>query len=449
MNDKPCPKYLMTLDSVRDNSEDNDLIGEYNILKNALEGYPTVLSPNQAMDSLVLQDIVIGNDKNGRNPFCEAVQRGIVRVAIPKEYRDLIDYCIASLTRSRKGDEFVISGLKFLNVKDSENNFVHPLQERKELAEYICKKLSCYRKKSQTVNYPQWLEQNQKDEVDYYINSVILLDRSIEFYEDYRSNKKIFPVILETMLKKRLSEVEFVDVQRTKLIKILLREIKRRKEPSIYRSHYYRVIGKVSKDFDKAVCDEIKTIVDIAYNRILASALSATVELGVSDEHAVIVKSVMKNNKPQASKTYSKKVKNTKQSSYCAVNWEQIVYIYDEVKELVKKENLEWLQALRVFYSRERTAPFKKAVGFVASKSIKVGLSLIAPSTGVAGNIAAFCSDPVGDGISNVFGSLIDAPSSIKDLGNQILRARGTVKTLDTFITIESKAKKQGQEQND
>lgn len=55
--------YSIILDSVRSKSADNQVMAEVSLMRAALHGTPVVLSPNQAMDSIALQEIIIGNNK--------------------------------------------------------------------------------------------------------------------------------------------------------------------------------------------------------------------------------------------------------------------------------------------------------------------------------------------------------------------------------------------------
>ena len=56
--------YSMNLDSVREKSTNNQIMAEVSLMRAALMGNPAVLSPNQAIDSIVLQEIILNNNKN-------------------------------------------------------------------------------------------------------------------------------------------------------------------------------------------------------------------------------------------------------------------------------------------------------------------------------------------------------------------------------------------------
>ncbi|MCM1230487.1 MAG: hypothetical protein NC489_10155 [Ruminococcus flavefaciens] len=172
-------------------------------------GNPAVLSPSQAMDSLALQDIILSNNKSDfrLNYFCQAVELGIVRIAIPENDRDLIECCLNSLGRglTSPSAEFIISGLGFLYAKDDNEKEIHPYSQRCEVTRCIMESLKKGRRNTSMVSLPDWLEPEEKILIEQYIESIVLLDRAVDTYENFVSVKKLYPQILEKLTIDRLT----------------------------------------------------------------------------------------------------------------------------------------------------------------------------------------------------------------------------------------------------
>lgn len=423
--------YSMNLDSVREKNTSNQIMAEVSLMRAALLGSPAVLSPNQAMDSLALQEIILANNKTDfrSNSFCRAVELGIVRVAIPGNFRDLVDCCLDSLNRGLDDSrsEFIISGLNFLYEKDETGHEVHPYEQRCEVTRAIIKSLTEGRKKYTTVTFPDWLSDNEKDMIRQYIESIVLLDRAVDTYENFTSVKHLFPGILEKLAVERLTEEE-PDTELASILDILRKECTKPGAP-IYRSYYYRFTDELRHDYSAETLAEVRTIIDIAYNRIMALSVSTDSEVSIPNNFDKLSDSIIKSEEPECAFQSSYET----ETDVSGLDWEMIIWIYEEIHEIMKEKGLDWRDALNALYVRESKMPFVLSGKYICYTSIKVVLSSFIPG----GAIINFIQELIDDISGDVAGDRL--PGSPREVIKRSRQAKEAKNILDTIIFKESK----------
>lgn len=426
--------YSEILDSVRENNEDNSIMSEVSLMRAALMGDPVILSPNQAMDSINLQEIIMNNSKSGSsaNAFCRAVELGIVCVAIPKQFRDLTAYCIAALNRglSDSQNEFIISGLQFLYFKDDQGKELHPYEERCRVTECIVERLNEGRRRNNGTSLPEWLSTDEKNMVDQYIESIILLDRAVRTYEDFTSKKNEFPFILERLIVNRLMEEE-PETELSKALIFIQKECSKPEAP-IYRSYYYRTINGKSDVFSSKTIIEIKTIIDIAYNRTMAMSVKTGSEISIPNNLTKLSDTIIKNDEPELAVQASYK----KEIEASGMDWTTVVWIYEETQAIMQDKGLDWQEALLTLYSRESRMPFVMSGKYLCFTSIKVVLS----GSIVGGAIINFLQEIINDSIGDMAGEKL--PGSPKEVIARSKKAKEVKKMLDTIIFKDKDNKK-------
>lgn len=425
--------YTMALDSVREHNVENIIMAETSLMRSALMGNPVILTPNQAMDSLALQDIILNNNTSNsqKNPFCTAVSKGLVRVAMPREprvYRGLVDYCFDALQRglNEPDHEFIISGLKFLYQKESNGNEVHPYTQRCEILRYISIRLENMKRRYSGSEIPAWLTTDEKRMVEEYIESIILLDNAVSEYEDFVYQKKLFVLFLSQQIAERL---KLQGAQATvSLLNVLHQECSKPYAP-IYRSYYYRFISKRKSEFGTEAYDEAKTIIDIAYNKTMALSVGTNTELNIPSSMKKLSKSIISQEKPISS------VQNAYRyvSDIEGVNWDMMLWIYDEINAVMCSKGCTWMEAAGRILEREKKVPLALNGKFFVFNAIKISLSNLFP---VTSTIIEFITSLLTDELGSWFQDKFEIPGSIKESRQRIKKAGTAMKMLDDVIVV-------------
>jgi hypothetical protein len=415
----------MNLDSVREKNSDNQIMAEVSLMRAALMGNPAVLSPNQAMDSLALQDIILSNNNGGfrSNYFCQAVEMGIVRIAIPKEDRDLVGCCLNTLGRGLESPsaEFIISGLGFLYAKDDNNNEIHPYSQRCEVTRCIIESLQKGRRNNFVVSLPDWLDSEEKTMIDQYIESIVLLDRAVDTYEDFVSVKNLYPKILEKLAIDRLSNEEpYTEI--SELLLSLRMECAKPGAP-IYRSYYYRFLETRRSAYSMEAIAEVRTIIDIAYNRVMALSVNTGAEMSIPNDLDNLSDSIIEAENPEMAFRSSYIVED----NISCLNWEMIIWLYTNVQAIMNEKGLDWWSAVNELYARESKLPFTLGGKYMFYTSIKVGLSSLIPG----GAIINFLQELIDDIVGDLVGEQLPGPREVIERTRQ---ARNATEILDTII---------------
>ncbi len=427
----------MVLDSVWDKNTNNQIMAEVSLMRAALLGDPVVLSPNQAMDSLALQEIVLSNNRDGRkkNAFCQAVELGIVKVAMPRGNRDLIAYCLSSLNRGLLDPtaEFVISGLHFLYQKDEVGNDIYPYSRRCEITRSLIECFENGQRATTSLLLPVWLSSEEKNMIENYVESVALLNKSIETYNDFVSFKNYFPMVLEKLIWNRLKEEE----PKTEMAFILqtMQAECVKKGASVYRSYYYKLIEEMDKrGYSHERLSEVKAIIDIAYNRVMVASVREGSEESISPDLSGLCDFIIETDKPK----YAFQSSYTVEADVSCLNWEMIIWVYDEVQAIMENEGLGWESAIEKLYDRERSLPFKMGGKYLVYTSLKVAISSFIPGGAIVNFIQEVIDDTVGDAVGN---KVPGSPGEVKERSKQ---ARDVKTMLDTIIYTEQRSDGRG-----
>lgn len=424
--------YLMSLDSVRSQNTNNLVMAETALMRAALMGNPAVLTPNQAMDSLSLQEIILANNQSvdKKNTFCDAVNSGIVKVAIPGEKQDLIDCCLSALSRGieRPETEFIISGLKFLYVKDDKGSDVYPYETRCEVIRYIMSSLQ-NRKRKISVSKPEWLTPDQCELIDMYIESIILLDKAIDQYETEYIKKSQFPFVLSKQLANRLvnedpkSETAF-------LINRLIKECSI-DNPKIHRSYYYRCVDDfIREGYTYEVCNELRSIIDVAYNMIMAYSVNSPCELSLSSEQADLSQSII----DSSSSDFSLQTSFEKSTDSDALDWETINTIIAEVNRIMLERKCDWNEALNEYYVKESRVSGLITIKYASFTFLKAAVSSLVPGGFFVNFFQEIIEDVVGDKLSGK----CSIPGSAKEIIARTKQSNKIRSVLDTVIHTNS-----------
>ncbi len=422
--------YSMNLDSVREKNTSNQIMAEVSLMRAALMGNPAVLSPNQAMDSLALQEIILNNgDGDVRsNYFCQAVSLGMVRVSIPDNSRDLVDCCLSSLSRglTDPSAEFIISGLSFLYAKDDNGRDIHPYEQRCQATKSIIASLTEGRRRYSAVTLPDWLEPDEKVMIEQYVESILMLDKAVTQYENFASVKKLFPKILEKLIIERLSS----ERPRTEIADLLVSLQKECSKPNapIFRSYYYRFLDIRRGVYSKEALAEVRTIIDIAYNRIMAMSVNTGAEMSIPKDFDKLSDSIIKAEAPECA--FRSSYTELKNSS--CLNWEMMVWLYKEIQAIRKSKATDWWGAVNELYARESKLPFTLGGKYTCYKSIKIALSTAIPG-GAAINIL---QELIDEAVGNLAGERL--PNSLGEVKKRSRKAKSAVKILDTIIFKEN-----------
>lgn len=418
--------YSMNLDSVRQKNTNNQIMAEISLMRAALMGNPVVLSPNQAMDSLALQEIILKDNKGGiqSNYFCQAVALGIVRVAIPENARDLVDCCLNSLNRGLNDPsaEFIISGLGFLYEKDDNRKDIHPYEQRCEVTRCIIASLTQGRRNYCTVTFPDWLAHDEKALIEQYIESIVLLDKAVNTYENFVSVKSRYPQILERLTVERLMSEE----QGTELSELLLSLQKECAKPDapIFRSYYYRFLDVRDSAYSKEALAEARIIVDVAYNRVMAMSVSTGTEMSIPNDFDKLSDSIIKAENPECAFQSS----YTFDEDTSCLNWEMMIWLYKEIQAIMEYKGLDWWNAVKELYARESKLPFALGGKYLCYTSLKVAVSALIPGGAVINFFQELIGDTVGDLVAD------HLPGSPGEVMKRSRQAKDAKKILDTII---------------
>lgn len=418
--------YSMNLDSVREKSTNNQIMAEVSLMRAALMGNPAVLSPNQAMDSLALQEIILNNNSEGArsNPFCDAVELGLIRVAIPEESRDLVECCLNALGRglNNPSTEFIISGLGFLYAKDDNGKDIHPYEQRCAVTRCIITRLTQGRKTYSTVTFPDWLEPDEKEMIEQYIESIILLDKAVRTYENFVSVKRFLPRILEKLIVERL-KAEEPQSEISGMLREMQKECARADAP-IFRSYYYRFLEIRRAVNSKETIAEVRTIIDVAYNRVMAMSVSSGAEMSIPNDFGKLSDSIIIAETPECAFQSS----YTEADDVSCLNWEMMIWLYQEIQAIMEHKGLDWWSAINELYARESRLPFVLSGKYICYTSLKVAVSAVIPGGALINFIQELIDDTVGD----LAGDRL--PGSIGEVRSRTRQARDAKNILDTII---------------
>lgn len=436
--------YSSSLDSVRNINMDNRIMAELSLMRAALSGNPAVLSPNQAMDSLALQEIILANNREGfrNNSFCEAVELGIVKIALPE--KSLLEYCQNVLRRSEKTeekagdkrDEFIISGLKFLYEKDGEKE-IHPYEERLQLREYLAKRFENAKKRYISVPFPDWLtESDEKAQVERYIESIILLDHAVWYYENKRATQIYFPSLLKKLLLDRVKK-EYPDSQLANLIGLIITECENKGTPNS-RSYFYRFLTSLDNDFSIDIIQEVKAIVDLAYNRAQAISVSYDSEENIPERFNTLSDTVIEVQKPDAVLLSSYETESS-DIDISVLDWGLLVDLYQETKSIMERNGCDWATAVETNYKGKRYLPIK----LIGTYSLVTGLKLLGSFFLPATIIASIITEATINEVTHFVGNKIHLPDSVGGAISDSQSSIKSVKMLDRIIHSNVRKKRQ------
>lgn len=426
--------YSMTLDSVREKNDTNQLMSEAALMRAALLGNPVVLSPNQAMDSMAIKDIVLGNCGHETNYFCEAVRLGLVRVSIPISCRDLVDYCISALQRGIESqqNEFILSGLRFLYNRDIDGKELFPYQQRRELYLYFIEKLRNGRREFVKLRAPEWLSAEENNMVDQYAYSLVLLDRAVENYKTYSGQKQLFVVFLARILDERMKTID-VNSPLAKLIIFVRKKLSQQGCP-VYRSYYYRLVQSQIKVYGNKAALEVKNIIDIAYNQMAAFSIEEDSEVSIDKDNNELANTVISRFENQCAfmESYTTDVDNRE-----PLNWEMLVWIYQQIKAIMKEKGLEWQEAVYELYRKESNLPFAFTGKYLFVTSIKIAISSFIPGLPVADIISDLITEFVGNEVDSFISEKANLIGSFREMRTRTKKSKNVVNVLDTFVYSE------------
>lgn len=366
--------FSSILDTVRLADQKQLTLVEAYLMRSALSGNPAVLSPNQAIDSAAVQAIVAGNKKDHANHFIRAVEKGIIRISLPGGTRSLLDHCLNTISRSRenKDSEFIFSSLGFLYAEEN-GECVYDYDFRKSVLDYIYNKLSTSRYRNHAaVAFPVTLPPSERDRVELYIEVISELDKAIRVYDQYNYLKELYPHMVRQALNAKL-QVTPPDTALAEFIKLVL---KASEEPNIsqYRSYYYRLCNQYTPTFGIEAIIEVREILDICYNKLIAISINEPAEINISPNLAeTVALQTSEDDTVQTLLASSRTVADNVQK----LDWELLIEIYEEVEAICRQKGLTWQAALELFHSRQSSLPFMLGGKYALITSLTMAISSI------------------------------------------------------------------------
>ena len=415
------------LDTVRI-VDDNQLIAiEAFLMRSALSGNPAVLSPNQAIDSAAIQLITEGNNHNSKNHFIHAVELGIVKIAIPKPFLSMLEYCLDALKRGEKNpdNEFIFSSFKFLYEK-VDNKEVFEYKERMEILNYIYTSLSEAKFRNKTAVMPSSLNDEQKIQIERYISTIINLNDAIRYYENFVSKKELIAKSIKKAVVSRFLKTE----PKTEINAMFEMIIKECDESgwSTYRSYYYRLCERYSNEYSQKVINEFKTIVDICYNKVVALSINDNAELNIMPDFSEVAVIQASDNSTDHSSVTSLEILDKASDK---LDWECLVDIYTEVDKICESTGKPWFEAMDIFRSRQSRLPFVLSGKYAVITSVTMAVSAIP----VIGEITSgVVSQFIWNMICDATGDIIKKPS-ISDIVSMSKQANRNIEMMDIMIT--------------
>ena len=419
--------FSSALDTVRLADEKQLTLVEAFLMRSALSGNPAVLSPNQAIDSAAIQAIVAGNDLNGTNHFIRAVEKGIVRVSLPGGTRSLLEHCLNTLNRSKDNpdNEFLFSSLKFLYAKENGIS-VYDYEFRRKILDYISDELSQARYRNhKTRPLPVTLSPEEQELVHRYIQVLIELDQAIRYYDQYSYKKELYPQMVMNALTDRLQTLP----RQCALAELIVQILPACQIPhnSMYRSFYYRLCDRYVYDYGIEAVQEVREILDICYNKLIAISMDEQAELNIAPSFAETA--VLQASASDVSQTLlatSNRVDNVTQK----LDWEVLVEIYEGITALCNEKHLYWQEALELYHARQSALPFVLSGKYALITSLTMAISSI-PVVGTLINnvVAEILLDAAFGEMENVMGK-----PSVKDIVRESKKADQKKHLIDLII---------------
>ena len=342
-------------------------------MRSVLSGSPAVLSPNQAVDSAAIQAIAVGNGHNSRNHFIRAVELGMVKIALPMGFRSLLDYCMDTIKRGEHDpqNEFIFSSLPFLYRKENDE-YVYDYAFRKTVLDYIFTALSETRRKYSTGVMPSGLSPEEQATIERYISVMQQLDRAVQYYEDYYSKKELLPKLLEAELVKRLMN-EPPDTAMAEFLPLIIQTCNK-PDSSVYRSFYYRFCDLHMASFGLDVMMEVKEIINICYNKVLALSLKEQAEIAISPDYAQTASLQASGEDADYSLVSSSREDH---DALEKLDWETLVEIYEAISSICREKGLSWQEAIREYHKQQSRLPFMLGGKYVLITSLTMAASAI------------------------------------------------------------------------
>lgn len=430
--------FSSALDTVRIADEKQLTLVEAYLMRSALSGNPAVLSPNQAIDSAVIQAIVAGNDRNTKNHFIRAVESGIVRVSLPGGTRSLLDHCINTINRSKENpdNEFLFSSLKFLYAKENGVS-VYDYAFRRKILDYISDELSNGKYRNhKTAPLPVTLPPEEQELIYRYIRVLIELDQAIRYYDQYSYKKEMYPQMVIRALTDRLQTLP----PETALAKLIVRILRDCQSPecSMYRSYYYRLCDRYAHDFGTEAVQEVREILDICYNKLIAISMNEQAEINIAPHFAqTAALQASADDVSQTLFTTSRKANDVNEK----LDWEILVEIYEEITALCDEKCLTWQEALELYHARQTALPFVLSGKYAAITALTMAVSSIPVVGTIINNAVAEIM------LNTFFGEIETAVSkpSVQDIVRESRKAGRKLHMMDIIIcTAPNKSQKEG-----
>lgn len=419
--------FSSALDTVRLADEKQLTLVEAFLMRSALSGNPAVLSPNQAIDSAAIQAIIAGNDLNNKNHFIRAVEKGIVRVSLPGGTRSILEHCLNALNRSKENPdkEFLFSSLKFLYAKENGIS-VYDYEFRRKILDYISDELSQSRfRNHRPAPLPVTLLPEEQEMIHRYIRVLVELDQAIRYYDQYSYKKEMYPKMVIKALTDRLQTLP----PQSALAELIIQMLRACEVPdsSMYRSYYYRLCDRYVHDFGVEAVQEVREILDICYNKLIAISMNEQAELNIAPSFAeTAVLQASENDVSQTLLTTSNRVDHVTQK----LDWEILVEIYEEITALCNEKHLYWQEALELYHARQSALPFVLGGKYALITSMTMAISSV-PVVGTLINnaVAEILLD-------TFFGEMEDMMKkpSVKDIVCESKKARQKTHLIDLII---------------
>jgi len=397
------------------------------LMRAALSGDPAVLSPNQAIDSAAIQSIADGNRRQGRNPFVRAVAKGLVRVTLPEHVRTLLDHCLNTLQKGKDDPDkaFIFSSLNFLYAEEN-GQPVYDAAARTAILNYIYNELNHANQRNRApASVPVALPPREAELVDRYIRVILELDRAIDAYDKYAYRKELYPIMVRNALVKRLQNAK----PQTALSELIVQLLPACDTPDScqYRSYYYRLCDRYTHDYGAAAVREVRELLDLCYNQLIAFSLKEPSELNIAPELPEIA--ALQAAGEDVSHTLSTTAQQLEQAPQ-QLDWEAMVDIFEEVTALCEEKGLTWQEALAKYHARQSGLPFMLGGKFALVSALTIAISNV-PIVGPAVFEVAmnFLSDAAVEFLEKQF-----RQPSVTEVFRQAKQARKRKKMMDYVV---------------
>ena len=415
------------LDTVRKADLNNFTSIESYLMRTALSGQAAVLSPNQAIDSSAIHALVDGNADGHGNHFTEAVSSGILRISLPPGTRDLIDYMLLMLNRGSqdRNAEFRFSSLGFLYEKDADDRDIYSYEERAAVLRYIQERIVNSKSAWFRAEKPSLLRPETEIPVERLIGSILRLNESSSAYSPFVSRQDQLPRTLTDKLTSRLG----MEDPETPLAELLRRTLEKSSAPDapFYRTYYYRLVESDRRELGPDAVAEVKSIIDLSYNELMAQAVGQPSALTVGAAMPEVA--AMQADTSPTDLIVTQAIQSPDQDT-AILNWEYVTEIVREVRALCEAKHCSWEDGLRLYYQRQSRLPFLLGGKYFFITSVTMAVSAIPV-------IGAFTNNLVSEFLWNVVcdtgGVLLKKPS-VSDLVKAARSAKGKTKLMDLTL---------------